>query len=231
MDTEEYLLVPYKASGENLFAILAGLDIQPWDTVLSILASDQPFAFLNVDNVKVEAVDTVERQVQYFEYRKQLLKEGKKACFLALGSLSKLDVKLVENGYHDDSITITAVDAALDKQRRDFFLNNGTLDRITKNLGNVTHRHGDVFDTPDIERFSKVYLSNGLSSNVDFTGFAQKLSPGTLVYLASQEFLHSHAGFEKFLKQDKELTAKAQALESRIVWNPGVYRRLVEPAF
>ncbi len=217
----------YLATNENLLAIRHGLDLKPWDEVLSVAsAGDQAFAMLEVVKTVV-VVDSNPRQLAYVERQIELIRNRDFLSFrkphLLLQSDSKLgfEVSLLES-FNEVGL----------RQRERFFV-PARLEVIREKIGKVTVSEQTVLGALEGRSFTKAYLTNIIGyQDSDFTQgsllFAgvNHLAVDGLLYISNacvhQNFLPlmNRLGLEI----DKELTAVARSLEPN--WKPDIFRRI-----
>lgn len=207
--------VEHHTTNENLDAIIAGLDLKPDDSVLAVAGSgDQAFAILEYVR-KVEAVDINPNQIDFIKLNVKALK------------LNKYD--LFQRGPEFFHCV---------RDRQDYFLQQGRLNRIRSNLGNLNILEpSDIFSVRSKIKWSKIYLSNVLD-HVD----SDRILPGMLALLENLSLggvIYAPGGFGSFneknvncqllgLKKEEELTEKAQRFQDIYYFESAVYRKVAE---
>ncbi len=137
----------FKATNENLDAIVAGLDLEPTDDVLAICGSgDQAFAILEYAH-SVLAVDNQPGQVRFAKERKNALFDGDYKHFL-------FPQGIVHGDYYVN-------------KRNKYFRKPERLDLIKSKIRRAKFSVKDITKVPNLGRFSKFYFSNAIG----YTGF------------------------------------------------------------
>jgi len=151
MDIDKGLKYPF--TGENLKAIMAGLDICKSDRILAVGGSgDQPLAFLEKAG-EVVVVDSNPAQIDYIRARARLLMNGNYTSFLEVSAEGSNDPWL--KGYCRYCVPEL-------RRRNDYFGSDNRLIRIRENIDKLQIcEPGNLFDIIRMQGiFSKIYLSN-----------------------------------------------------------------------
>lgn len=218
----------YASTNESLDAIMASMELNESDSVLTVLGSgDQALAMLEYGCNVV----AVERDLLQGAYAMEMIR-----------TLENADYKKFFSDYRYEYGTEVKYMA-----RNSYFSKKGRLGKIRNKLRNLQVRQGDILELPEEGAFSKVYLSNalGYDSTIKSIEAAQsfmdklaaKLRKPGLVYITGKEPETVEPGSlfitydtpircpEDFMI-DKKLTKKARAREKSVIpWMPYVLRR------
>lgn len=206
----------FRATNENLDAIMAGLAPSSSDNILAICGSgDQAFALLE-DAAWVHAVDSSETAIRYAQQRQRSLREDNPGGFF---------IGVVE----PDS-------GAVAEHTLSYFSREGRLAVLAQKAERISFEVSDIFDCI-FWRFNKIYLSNvfnWLSSEgggqSSFAHYLQQLihwtSPGAVIYVADETPALQQFAFPPFFQKQTELTERARVYGTGLnVWAPIVYEK------
>jgi SAM-dependent methyltransferase len=210
----------YYRTNESLLAITTALEIKEDDKILSICSSGaQPLALLENlgDDGKLLAIDQNPDQLQYARQVVDLFMEKQRKAIKELNLAPK------------------------DWENKDYFLRDGRLAKITKNLDRLDFKKMNVLQPPRLKtKFTKGYFSN---APVYLPAFGKIFSPGASIYVVyatnslpnkPEEFMQNRRdvwewGFEENFRLDIEKTAAACKIEeqtNKMGWTPAVFRRV-----
>ncbi len=208
----------HKVTNESLWAISAGLDPKPTDSILAIAGSgDQAFALL-ASGAEIRAIDKDQAQLTYTLLRAEALRRGDKEAFLEGAT-------------------------TLDKEAHTYF-DPPRLDTIRDNLARLSiNNPEDIFTyvTHSRSRFTKIYLSNCIDDRSKthplraLEKLILALHQQGLIYSA-QDDIHPERDKENLhrigLEIDRERTESAYKEGARnnqrglLEWYPKVYRKI-----
>lgn len=240
-------ILEYPVTSESLAAILAGLEIDEEDRVLTVGASgDQAFALLERAG-KVIVAETQRSQLDYIRMRRELLKKGDYRGFLNAAKRYGRKEK---------------VEANLPKILK-YFDQEGRLERIRGNLKNLKmpRQPLDIFTAMKQAEYNKLYLSNLLTwgKRPDEALFylrqmAESIPSDCLVYVSQhgpmvyviapliRKEIEIKEGEQSLLKQSSPLETASGILPEGLTldirltnitrqletgnWSPAVYRKV-----
>lgn len=205
----------YSFTNESLPAIVAGLDIQPTDSVLTV-GVDQTFTVLEYAD-RVTAIDIDPYYLEIIRQRKAMLEAENYEKFLTLDIAGR-----------EEYVTY--------QRRNTYFLEQGRLQMIRQKLSRLRIAEpGDVVAyAVENPHFQRMYLSNALgfgkySHSPAILDALQKLSQS----LPSQASIYVAAHYPTWesklpagLVLDEDLSKKAKNREQVLFWNPRIYRKI-----
>lgn len=227
----------YAFTNENLDAIMAGLDIQPDDRILTVAcAGDQAFAFLEIASY-VKAVDVSSEQIHLMQQRINQLEKRDYEGFLDKNVKGTWDSSNINNLIN---VLFRQVTSKKCRKNRDNYFTKSPerLDKIRENLEKLVlvQEPTDILHlTQREEEFSKIYLSNaiiwgrnmGLSpepSTSVLNRLSSRLQMNGLIYISDNNQVDNTNNLV-YLKLDEPLTQAAKLHEHRF-WKIGVYRKV-----
>ena len=202
-------------TNEKLDSIVAGLDLQPTDRVLSICGSgDQPLAILEQVS-EVVAVDIVDTQFHYTKKRVEYLKKGEMVFFF--NPLMPIEDKLWKRVIGKSEIVGDFVECI---ESRKYFT-DARLEKLRSKLKRLIFLQEDIFNV-DMGIFDKAYLSNAHHTTND-SKLSFSIKQNGLVYVATNQY--EKEMLQQGFLRDTQLTALAVGDASPYDWSPVVYRK------